>query len=83
MIPGLSTLKLGLIAGGAIAALALGGWAFHAIQDSGVQKERARIEDANKASEEKADAGQATFDDCIRAGRMWDRARGVCLRPGQ
>lgn len=81
---GLSTLKLALVVGAAVLALSFAAWAYQAIKDSGVQQERTRIESANKASEEKADAGQATFDDCIRAGRDWDRARGVCNRsPGR
>lgn len=81
---GLSTIKLAIIVGAATLALSFGGWLFFAIQDSGVQRERTRIESANKASEEKANAGQASLDDCIRAGRDWDRTRGVCnRRPGQ
>jgi hypothetical protein len=82
-LTGFSAIKLGLTLAAFLAVSGGLAWTYHTIKDSGVQQERARIEEANHEAERKADAGQATFDDCVRAGRVWNRARGVCLRPGQ
>lgn len=37
------------------------------------------IEDANRASEKKADDHQKTVDECYTLDGEWDRSRGVCV----
>ena len=50
----------------------------HKLVVEGEQVELKRIEDANAAERAKAQAGSQDVDACFAAGRVWDRASGVC-----
>ena len=63
-----------------IVLLLLGVWYqhdkwFHA----GEQAATTKIENANKQSEDKADAGQTEVDKCYSAGGTWDRTNNYCV----
>ena len=45
----------------------------------GGQAELQKIEEANHVAHEKADVGSKSVDDCIAAGRVWDRDSGLCI----
>ena len=66
-----------------VAIVVLSGWAIHERNkfiNEGEQRELKKIEEANRASEQKADKGSQSIDDCIAAGRRWNRDDSVCER---
>jgi hypothetical protein len=70
-----------------LAGLAAGGvyhWrATSAAYEAGVAAATRTIIEANQKARDQADAAIKTVDDCFAAGGAWNRARGVCLRPGE
>ena len=54
----------------------------HAGYKEGAAQVEQTIEDANHASENKADQGAKTVDDCYARGGTWDRINGLCVPTG-
>lgn len=56
--------------------------AVNAAHEAGKAEATETIRAANEAAKGKADEGIQNVDDCFAAGGAWNRARGVCIRPG-
>ena len=66
-----------------VAVIALIALALHlrrTLINEGEQQELTKIEEANHASQQKADKGSQSIDDCLASGHRWNRDDSLCER---
>lgn len=75
-------LRAWLLAGSIVLGLAAVGYATHAVYERGRAAAVTNIEEANHASEQKADQAVDPVDRCYAGGGRWDRFERVCVGAG-